>query len=498
LALSWTKTKYVNIPGRQFKATLIADFCIQKSDSTVSIALSSGKPKPKEPKMRYTVINGKVMCNSHEIPVRWNGDVIVAGGGPGGLGAAVAANRYGVKTILLEKNGFLGGMMSYGCGMPLGGAYPGMKTIGGIAEEILSAVRNAGPDAADVRRMPLFGDWYFHDSEYFRSFIAKFVLAEKLNLLLHTYVSDVIMDGTRQVIGIIIESKSGREALLGKTIVDATGDADICARAGARYEMGDDRGDMMAVTIPYIFADVDVKKYLAYAEKDKELTKLREKARAEGLIVSDDDKWTAHYKGQRPNTVFINCIRVRNIDGTKIEDLTNAELEARVRMMDHLNFFRKYVPGFEHAYIASSGAELGVRDTRRIVGEDYLAMEDCLNVRKQPDKTILRCQGPFDDTTRGQGRTDLQWNQVDVYDYYDIPYGVLVPKDLDNVIVSGRTFSSNPRAQAGSRGQGMLIGMGQAAGTAAVLAVREGLKFKDINIKALQKQLVKAGCDLGI
>lgn len=446
----------------------------------------------------YEVRGNVVMTDSHEIPVVWKGDVIVAGGGPGGIGAAIAAHRSGVKTILIEKNGFLGGMMSYGCGMPLGGAYPGMKSIGGIAEEILSQIRNAGQDAADVRHIPLFGDWFFHDSEYFKSFIARFVLQEKMNVLLHCYVSDVVMESSRRVAGIIIDSKSGRQALLGKTIVDATGDADICDRAGARYEVGDERGDLMGVTIPYIFGDVDTDRYLEYIKEDKDFSKLRAKAKAEGVFTSDDDKWSSHHKGQRPNTVFINCVRVRNINGTKVEDLSRSELESRLRMLQHLYFFRRYVPGFEKCYIASSGAEVGIRDTRRIIGEDYLRMEDCLEVRKQPDKTILRCQGPFDDTTRGQGRIDLQHNQVDVYDYYDIPYGVLVPKDLDNVIVSGRTFSSNPRAQAGSRGQGLLLGMGQAAGIAAFMVAREGIAFKDVNIKSLQKLLIEAGCDLGI
>jgi ribulose 1,5-bisphosphate synthetase/thiazole synthase len=176
------------------------------------------------------VLNGtKVTCPEPDIPVRWSGDVIVAGGGPGGLGAAIAAHRAGVKTILIEKCGFLGGMMSYGCGMPLGGAYPGMKSLGGIAEEILSTVRNAGQDAADIRHIPLFRDWYFHDSEFFKLIIARMVLKEKMNVLLHTFVCDVIMNRKRYAAGIVIESKSGREALLGKVIVDATGDADIAA-----------------------------------------------------------------------------------------------------------------------------------------------------------------------------------------------------------------------------------------------------------------------------
>ena len=445
----------------------------------------------------FTLNGTKLLSREQDIPVRWSGDIIVAGGGPGGLGAAIAAHRAGANTILIEKCGYLGGMMSYGCGMPLGGAYPGMKSIGGIAEEILSSVRTAGQDAADVRHMPLFGDWFFHDSEYFKMIIAQMVLKEKLDVLLHTFVCDVIMDSKRRAAGIVIESKSGREALLGKVIVDATRDADICARAGARYECGDDRGDLMGVTIPYIFADVDTAKYLEFIKGDKGFAKARARAKTEGVMTNDDDKFTSHHLGQRPNTVFVNCVRVRSIDGTKVEDLTRGELEGRIRMLEHLRFFRNYVPGFEKAYIASSGAELGIRDTRRIIGEDYLGMEDCLNVRKQPDKTILRCQGPFDDTSRGRGRTDLQHNQVDVNDYYDIPYGVLVPQDLDNVIVSGRTFSSNPRAQAGSRGQGLLMGMGQAAGTAAVMAVQKSCAFKDINIKELQKLLVEAGCDLG-
>ncbi|GHT66700.1 membrane protein [Spirochaetia bacterium] len=445
----------------------------------------------------YDVTNFNVICRYQNLPIRWTGDVIVAGGGPGGLGAAIAAHRSGAKTILIEKNGFLGGMMSYGCGMPLGGAYPGMKSIGGIAEELLSLVRNAGQDAADVRHIPLFGDWYFHDSEFFKSLIAEFVLKEKMEVLLHSFVSDVIMDSKRRVKGIVIDSKSGREVLIGKTIVDATGDADICTRAGAHYEVGDEHGDLMGVTIPYILADVDTEKYLKYIAEDKDFSKLRAKAKADGIFTNEDDKFGSHHLGQRPNTVFVNSVRVRNINGTKVEELTFGELESRVRMLQHLNFFRKYVPGFEKCYIASSGAEIGVRDSRRIIGEDYLTQEDCLEVRKQPDKTILRCQGPFDDISRGK-RTDVSFNQVDVNDYYDIPYGVLVPKDLDNVIVSGRTFSSNPRAQAGSRGQGLLLGMGQAAGTAAVMAAREGAAFKDINIKALQKQLVEAGCDLGI
>lgn len=447
--------------------------------------------------MKNTIISEQtVVVNQEEIPIVWRGDVLVAGGGPAGLGAAIASHRKGDKTILLEQYGFLGGMCSYGAGMPLGGAYPGLRTIGGIAEEILTLVRNAGKDAADVRHMPLFGDWYFHDSEYFKSMIAGVVLKEKMEVRLHCFVSDVIMDGRRKVAGVIVDSKSGRQAYMAKTIIDATGDADICARAGARFEKGDENGAMMGVTLVFNMGGVDTEAYSAYLETDPRLEKALLKAELEGDAVNRDDKYTSIHLGMRPNSLFMNSVRVRNIDGTKVEDLTRAELEGRVRVMQQVEFFRKYIPGCEKAYIMNSGAQIGVRDTRRIVGEDYLSKEDCLELVKRPETVILRCTGPFDNTTRGNER-EYVLNQIDMEQWYDIPYGCIVPLDLDNVVVAGRTFSCHFLALTSSRGQALLIGLGQAAGTAAHLASVQSKRFKDIDVKELQNILKEDGCDLG-
>ncbi|MEW4413653.1 FAD-dependent oxidoreductase [Clostridium sp. AN503] len=436
-----------------------------------------------------------VKIDREEIPVVWRGDVLVAGGGPAGLGAAIAAHRKGNRTLLLEQHGFLGGMCSYGAGMPLGGAYPGLRTIGGIAEEILTMVRNAGKDAADVRHMPLFGDWYFHDSEYFKSMISKMVLDEKLEVRLHTFAGGVIMDGDRRVAGIIADSKSGRQAYLAKTIIDATGDADICAWAGAAFEKGDENGAMMGVTIVFNMGGVDTDAYSEYLKTDPGLKKALQKAEENGYPVNKDDKYTSIHLGMRPNSLFMNSVRIRNIDGTSAEDLTRAELEGRVRMMEQVGFFREYVPGCADCYIMNSGAQVGIRDTRRIVGEDYLSMEDCLSLRKRPDSVVLRCTGPFDNTTRGMER-EYVLNDIDMEQWYDIPYGCIVPKDLDNVVVAGRTFSCHYMALTSSRGQALLMGLGQAAGTAADLAIRSEAPFKAVNVKALQDVLRKDGCVL--
>lgn len=441
--------------------------------------------------------NNMVMVNHEEIPVVWCGDVLVAGGGPAGLGAAVAAHRRGMKTILLEQHGFLGGMCSYGAGMPLGGAYPALKSIGGIAEEILTKVRTAGLDAADVRHVPLFGDWYFHDSEYFKSMIAQMVLDEELDVRLHAFVSDVIMDGDRTVSGLIVDSKSGRQAYMAKTIIDATGDADVCARAGAGFEKGDENGDMMGVTIVFNMGGVDTEAYSAYLKEDPKLEKAFARAMSEGFPISGDDKLSSIHIGMRPNSLFMNSVRVRGIDGTKMEDLTRAELVGRVRIMEEVEFFRKYIPGCEACYIMNSGAQVGIRDTRRIIGEDCLSKEDCLDLVKRPDKVILRCTGPFDNTTRGN-ENEYVLNDIDMKGWYDIPYGCIVPKDLDNVVVAGRTFSCHFLALTSSRGQALLMGLGQAAGLAAGMVVDSDICFKNIDVKKLQSELIKDGCDLGI
>ena len=446
---------------------------------------------------QFQLDNNILRITGEEIPVAWEGDVLVSGGGPGGLGAAIAAYREGRKVLLIEKNGFLGGMMSYGQGMPLGGAYPGLRTIGGIAEEILTIVRNAGPDGADVRHMPLFGDWYFHDSEYFKSMIAKFVLDIGLPVRLHTFLSDVIMDSSRHVRGIIADSKSGRQAFLAKVFIDATGDADLTARAGASFEKGDENGDMMGVTLVYNIGGVDTDAFLQYREGDPALEKARDRALQDGLAVNDDDKYSSIHKGVKPGSLFMNSVRVRGIDGSDADSLTEGELLARVRILEELNFLRKYVPGCAHAYLMNTGAQLGGRDTRRVLGEEYLTKEDCLKLRKRPDRVILRCTGPFDNTTRGRSKTNVL-NDIDMNEWYDIPYGCIVPKDLDNVLVSGRTFSCDAIALTSSRGQALLLGLGQAAGTAAAMAAVSGEALKDLSVKTLQEKLIAAGCDLGI
>ena len=441
--------------------------------------------------MNYTYVDGFVTSRETEIPTCWKGDVVVCGGGPAGIGAAIAAARSGKKTLLIEKYGFIGGMCSFGSGMPLGGAYPAYKSIGGIAEEVLTRIRESGPEAADVRDMEHFGLWYFHDSEYFKHLAFDLVVTSGVDMLLHTMVEDVVMAGT-ELRGIVVVSKEGRQVVLADAFVDCTGDADVAWLAGAPFELGRDVDNaLMAVTIPCIYCDVDMARVKAYVKDDPGFERALAKARADGLEISREDRFLSWHRGMRPNTFFSNIVRVRNIDATKNADITRGEVEARKRLYQHLAFFRGYVPGFEKAYIGKSGEQIGIRDTRRIIGQEILTADDCRSFRKRSDG-VLRCAGPFDNLTRGNEFNTLE-AVSDAYDYYDIAYGMLVPQRVDNLLVAGRCFSADYLAQAGSRGMGLLIGMGQAAGNGAVMVCETGCRAAEVDVVQLRERLTGQG-----
>ena len=446
----------------------------------------------------YTIESGKITCHSQTIPIVWQGDVLVLGGGPGGLGAAISAHRLGAKVLLIEELGFLGGMCSYGCGMPIGGAHPAYISNGGIAEEIQNMTINAGQDAADIRIKGQFSFWYFHDSEYFKSMIAELVLNEKLPVRLHTTFSDVIKDRDGHIIGVVAESKSGREALLAKTFIDATGDADAVARTGGEYVKGrPSDGAMMAGTLVFTAADVDVERFLQYKAKDPLFLIARKRAAINGDPIHRDEELPYLIPGMRPGTLHCNTVHIRGMDGTDTQSLSDAELQSYVRVHQIIQFFRKYIPGCEKCYASVIGARIGVRETRRIIGEDILTTEDTLSYRKRKN-VIMRSAGPQDDAARGDDRAVFgEKTKLNENEWYDIAYGCIVPKGLDNIIVAGRSFSADHLAHSGARGIGLMMCMGQAAGTAATLVSRTNIPFRDLYVPDLQKSLIEQGCYLG-
>jgi len=445
----------------------------------------------------YTLENGKLYQERAEIPVFWSGDVIVAGGGPAGIGSALSSARNGCSTIIIEKHGYVGGMAAFGEGMPLGGAYPGYKKIGGIAEEILDSLRHAGPDSASVRDVKYFSLWFFHDPEYLRYLAGELLQQAGVKIMLHAMVVDVIMEGNT-LRGVIIESKSGRQAVLAKATIDCTGDADIVAWAGGPFFTGDEGQKTMAFTLPYVMADVDVPRAWQSLDQDPRLVKATARALRDGLQLHADDKVWVLFNGIRPNTLYANNTRINGFDGSNTEEITLAELEARKRIAVHIAFFRKYVPGFEQAYVSKVGDQIGIRDTRRIRGEATLETADCISFKKRGD-SVIRAAGPLDDVSRkkgGEGTESSVRQMQNDKDWYEVPYGALVPQGLDNILVAGRMFSSSHLAQAGTRGMGTMIGFGQVAGLAASIVAKKGIKAREVDVGELRRMLVEQGCDL--
>lgn len=392
-----------------------------------------------------------------KIPVSGRYDVLVGGGGVAGIGAAVAAARNQAKILLIERYGYLGGLATGGLVLPLPVPPKGSpRGHGGIMQEVIDRLEGAG----ELCRTQS-GDC-FSNPEAIKLVCQEILEESDVELLLDTLVVGAIKDGYT-VRGVIAENKSGRQAILAKVTVDATGDADIAALAGAPF-MKRSREEMLPITMMYVVGNVDEEKFREYETKDPGLRKASEKA---GFIYSS---WLGgkvqrgpsmrHMSGLMKGMMLVWGGAVK-YDGSNAKELTSAWLELRKQVAAEVAFLRRYVPGFESCHIIQTSPYVGVRETRRIVGE-YVLTEDELKGKR------------FEDTVFYNGTYDLC-----------IPYRSLVPKKIDNLLAAGRCV------YAGETGRGIIscMAMGQAAGTAAALSAKTGVKPRDLDVKALKKTL---------
>jgi len=390
-------------------------------------------------------------------------DVVVAGGGPAGLAAAVAAARNGAETILIERYGHLGGLATGGLVICL------VETARygyGICREIidrLSDLKAAKLNKAsgETPRWVEGASFSGEQSHTFDPQALKFVADELVtesgaDLLLHSYVAAPIVKG-KEVQGIIVEGKSGRQAILGKVVVDATGDADVAAASGAPFNL--DRHPW-GINLEYRLGNVDVEKA---SEWRKENPETYEKLRKELGDVGTISWGEAVNKG----VVWGHGPHFYDVDGLNVRHLTKVEVESRKMIMKGLDFFRKHVPGFEDAFLVEFAPQMGVRETRRIVGEYTLTKQDAV-AGKRFDDAVAR--GPF-----------------------DIPYRCLIPKEVDGVLAAGRCISTTHEAQGVIRNIPPCLITGQAAGTAAALAAEKGVKPRKLDFHLVREALEKQG-----
>ena len=411
-------------------------------------------------------------------------DVLVAGGGPGGLAAAVSAARNGADTLLIERYGFLGGMATAGLVNPFMTYWAGEEQIiGGVLQEVIDRLTALGAYGKGSRTA--------FDPEAFK-FVADQMCADAgVKVLLHSFLSDVAVSGNA-IESIEIAGKSGKTSLTAKVFIDGTGDADLAFMAGARCEKGrDEDGLMQPMTLNFRVCKVDVSRM---PPRGEEFNKLFDKAKAEGRLDCPREN-VLLFLTTREGEIHFNQTRINRADGTSTEDLTRAEIEGRRQAWQFIVFLRRDVPGFEEAEMLVSGPQVGMRETRRVMGEYVLTADDVLSARKFEEDCIARGSYSIDIHSPTGAGTVIQ--RLKPGESYDIPYRCLVPTGIDNLLIAGRPISATHEAHSSLRIMPICMAIGQAAGTAAALSIREGVVARKLDVRLLQKTLRSQGANLG-
>lgn len=411
-------------------------------------------------------------------------DIIVAGGGLTGVAAAVAAKRLGVENVLLiERYGFLGGMATAGLVNPFMSYFKAKRPytaenqlIFGIFQEILDELDKLG----GLKNKSVF------DAEIMKLVLNRMVQKAGVEILLHTFVEGVIKSDANIIESVRVANKSGVYEIKGKIFIDCTGDADVAYMAGVPCRKGrDEDGFAQPMTMCFRVANVDRSRM---PSRD-EINRLYKDAVARGEIHNPREN-VLFFDTMQPDVIHFNTTRIVMKDATDAEQLTQAELEAREQCWEMFYFLKKYVPGFENSYFQVSAPQIGVRESRRIVGKYVLTQEDVLNGRKFED-SVCYCAYNVDIHNPAGSGTVIK--SLAEGDYYGIPYRCLLPINVDNLLVAGRPISSTHEAHSSLRVMPTCTALGQAAGTAAAMAIKEGIWPSELDAQKLIMQLKTDG-----
>ncbi|HET7640698.1 MAG TPA: FAD-dependent oxidoreductase, partial [Ktedonobacteraceae bacterium] len=311
-----------------------------------------------------------------------------------------------------------------------------------------------------------------------------------VHLLYHTFCTDVITAGNgRRVTGIVVDGKRGLLRINAKQVVDTTGDADVCYRAGAPYEKAGELEAAQTLTTTFRLANVDMEK--ANAVKKGELHALMREANASGKYRLPREEGSIH-RTPVGGVMLAIMTRMDGYDPTDPVSLTAAEIEGRRQAREYIRFLVDNVPGYKDARLIALSTQIGIRETRRVYGDYRLTAEDVMEARKFPD-TIGQCGAPIEDHHGGK---DTKWRYIPDSGVYDIPFRTLLPQGLDNVLVAGRCFSATHEAHASCRSMGQCMAMGEAAGTAAALCVQLKKDPRELAVDLLQQRLLANGAVL--
>lgn len=424
-----------------------------------------------------------------KVPVVAEADLVVVGGGPAGIAAAVAGARNGLSVVLLERYAYLGGLASGGMVLVLDDMCNGNEvTVKGLCSELIDRMTTMGlcitppeadwiADDAKFRQWARWGTYNFHshskpqpvcyasafDPDGFKRASNDMIAEAGINLRLHSWFSKTIVeDGV--VKGVICNSKSGRQAILGKVVVDATGDLDVAASAGAAHSQGS-----FIVTTVFRLGGVDTEQAERFEYEEPEAFAQVDRE-AKRIMGGSWERWWL--KTPLPGIVWCNCPHMAGFDGTSVEDLTRADFKGREKIAALVEYVRVSVPGFQNAFVVDVAPQVGVRTSRLLEGEYVLTKEDVSSRRHFADLVA-------------RGR-----------DYY-YPYRTLLPKDLKQLLVAGRHYSSTAAAQRISREIPPCMAMGEAVGVAAAVALSQGVTVDEVDVAKVQRLLREQGADPG-
>jgi hypothetical protein len=437
-------------------------------------------------------------------------DVVVVGGGPSGLTSALAAGRHGASTLLIERYGFLGGMTSAALVYPWFTFHDmtGKQVIGGLAQEIVDRLMAMGASPGHLRDTVGFV-WSVtpFDKEAFKQLAMGLLQEAGVDVLLHSLVHEIKMQG-HSIGRVSTVGKYGSASALGSVYIDATGDADLAFLAGAPVVKGrPEDGRVQACTMNFRLGGVQTEPIVEYIRAHPQdfhsQTLVDELDRLPLTAVSGffslwkkAPSWIPRdrilfFIGPRPGEVGVNTTRVLDVDPTSVEEVTRAEVEGRRQAAALVEFMRAEIPGFSRCQLIEVAPQIGVRESRRIVGEYVLTAEDVLASRRFPD-VVARCGAPIDIHVPGGGGLQL----TNVERAYDIPYRIMIPQGVDNLIVTGRAVSSSHEAFASLRVTAPAMALGQAAGTAAALAASTDVSPCEVDVQRLRSLILQDGAIL--
>ncbi|MDF8360612.1 FAD-dependent oxidoreductase [Achromobacter anxifer] len=436
-----------------------------------------------------------------DLPVLAEVDVLVIGGGAAGVAAATTAAEAGMRTLILERYGFFGGAAVAGmsgtiCGMYLASdtQHQPQQIVTGFTERFRAALQARGGVTGPQR----YGKTWTvtHDPLMWSETADQLVEDAGAKVLFHTSVSGAIMRDDACT-GVVLESAAGRSMVLAKRIIDASGDAAVIARAGYRYVFGD-QGKIQNPTMFFRMGQVDIPKFLDYWGDDTinppKVSEAIEQADAAGRYALPRKKiWI--FPTTRPGELLVNATRLTSRDGHMMnvinpEDFTEAEIDGRRQVRQYAAFLNDNVPGCEDSYVVNTGTQVGVRQTRSIVGVETLTNDDVLSCRKRADGI---CRVPWPIELHAGEKPKLHWL---LDDYYEVPYLALVPEHGENLIVAGRCLSAEHEALASARVTAQCFEYGRAAALAAVLSIESGRRLRDLAGGEIRARMLALGSNL--